>query len=313
MSNYIENTLSDLKGRSFRDADELLEAAGLDFDAELRPLVYPVGDPQAVVYAGQPFIAAIVHTDTEECLGVGSTKYGIVQYRQAFSFLDEMIGEGIRFERGGAPNKGERAFIVASLKTPFEINDGQSINSTFMIQSSHDRSSKLTVQLLPTFNGMHFVTGDTVFSVKHTKNAVDAVAQAKKILHRTRLRWEEFEDHVRKMVLVEVSDDEARDYIKSVVGDSNTAKMENIRNKIKDLWDLNKTPGCRRTLFGLVVAVTEWADRYKVVRASKYYDEDTAELLAKVSGDGARKKAKAWSMALTLKRKRDKLKMKGVA
>lgn len=115
---------------------------------------------------------------------------------------------------------------------------------------------------------------------------------------------------------VRVNDNETELFIKAVVGEKETTRSENIRNKIHDIVKFGLArfyPNCQGTLFGLVLACIEWADNHQTVRASKYVDESTAALNAKLIGDGAAKKAKAWATALTMQRNKEKLKLSGSA
>jgi len=163
-------------------------------------------------------------------------------------------------------------------------------------------------------NGLVLNVEAPVMSVKHSKKAHDKVLEARQIVERIGTAWSSFEDNVKKLMNVRITEAETQTFIQAVVGDKESTRSKNIRDKIYDISKVGISrfyPNCHGTLFGIVLACVEWADNHQTVRASKYCDESTAALNAKLVGDGAAKKAKAWATALTMQRAKDKLKLSG--
>src|SRR5579863_8351360 len=83
-------------------AQEAIQAAGLDYLAELKEIETADGDriPQR---------KAVVRSDTGDVLGVVGNSYVPVQNYQAFGFLDAIVADGgLRYHTAGALGKGER-------------------------------------------------------------------------------------------------------------------------------------------------------------------------------------------------------------
>lgn len=315
MSNYsFFRGLHKLADKQFSTLDELLVATGLNFDVELEELYYKRKGQEI----GQPYKAAIVRKDNDVCVGTGSTIYGVVQYRDWFAACEELINhKGIQALFGGAPNLGEQALLVFKQEGDISLGNDKKIVNHFLISSTHDSSGKLTVLSCPMDNhGLVLNMEAPVMSIKHSKKARDRVFEAKQILDKTKAAWSAFEDNVKKLMNVRITEAETQTFIQAVVGDKDSTRSKNIRDKI---YDISKTgisrfyPNCHGTLFGIVLACVEWADNHQTVRASKYCDETTAALNAKLVGDGANKKAKAWGTALTMMRNKDKLKLSSSA
>jgi len=313
MSNYsFFRGLHKLANQKFNTLDELLKATGLDFTVSLEDLYFKRNGNEI----GQPYKSAIVRDDNDVCVGTGSTIYGVVQYRDAFAMCEELINhKGIQALFGGAPNLGEQALLVFKQEGDITLGNQVKIVNHFLVSSTHDSSGKLTVLAVPMdTNGLVMNVAEPVVSVKHSKKVHDKVVQAKNLISKTNEAWASFEDNVKKLINVRINDDETHNFIKAVVGDKESTRSQNIRDKI---YDITKTgisrfyPNCAGTLFGVVLACVEWADNHQTVRASKYCDETTAALNAKLVGDGATKKAKAWGVALTMLRAKDKLKLSG--
>jgi len=313
MSNYsFFRGLHKLANQKFNTLDELLKATSLDFEVELVDLYYKRNGQEM----GQPYKSAIVRKDNDDCLGTGSTIYGVVQYKDAFAMCEELINhKGIQALFGGAPNLGEQAMLVFKQEGDITLGNQVKIVNHFLVSSTHDSSGKLTVLLVPMdTNGLVMNVAEPVISVKHSKKVHDKVVQAKNLISKTNEAWTSFEDNVKKLINVRINDDETHNFIKAVVGDKESTRSQNIRDKIYDITKSGISrfyPNCAGTLFGVVLACVEWADNHQTVRASKYCDETTAALNAKLVGDGATKKAKAWGVALTMLRAKDKLKLSG--
>jgi hypothetical protein len=150
-----------------------------------------------------------------------------------------------------------------------------------------------------------------VLSFKHSKNVVGKVINANAVLSKVKDHWEDFSVNTKKMSLIKLTEQEAREFIKGVVGDNESTRSQNVREKIYNLWAIHgigrAVPACNGTLFGLVQSFCEYGDHYQTVRKSKYLDDSSASVETKTLGNAAKQKAKAWSMALTLARKKEKL------
>lgn len=314
MSNHsFFRVLKKLEGQTFKDLDELLAFCDMDFTVELRDLFHKSKLTPGVLL-GQPFDSAIVRTENEVCVGTGSTIYGVVQYRNSFSLCEPLLGmKGVTPIYGGAPNLGERAYLAFRSEGEISLGNDKKITNHFFVMSSHDGSSKVSVTSAPIASGGLVLNVEApVLAIKHSKKANDKVSAAKLVMDKTASKWFEFEDSVRKLMNVRVTDDEAHMFIKSVVGENDSTRSQNIRDKIYDISKhgiARMFPNCHGTLFGLVLACVEWADNHQTVRESKYCDEDTAALTAKLTGAGATNKAKAWGVALTMQRNKNKLKV----
>jgi len=306
--------LHKLSGKKFSTLDELLVATGLDFTVSLEDLYFKRKGQEI----GQPFKSAIVRDDNDVAVGTGSTIYGVVQYSEWFAACEELINhKGIEVLFGGAPNLGEQAMLVFRQEGEISLGNDKKIVNHFLISSTHDGSGKLTVLSVPMdTHGLVMNVDAPVMAIKHSKKAHDKVFESRQIIEKVGHAWASFEDNVKKLMNVRITEEETRNFIKGVVGEKDSTRSQNIRDKIYDIAKVGISrfyPNCQGTLFGVVLACIEWADNHQTVRASKYCDETTAALNAKLVGDGATKKARAWGVALTMMRNKDKIKLSGAS
>jgi hypothetical protein len=94
-----------------RSLDEALEAAGLTWSVAKQPLHRPDGR----IIDG---FTATVREDTDAILGVVSDDYVVVQNRDCFAFLANLLGSELVFETAGSLWGGKQVFITAKAARP---------------------------------------------------------------------------------------------------------------------------------------------------------------------------------------------------
>ena len=123
------------------DIDEALIAAGLEWTVEQRPIYVPQkggGMYEAIGWR------ANVRRDTEDVLGIVSEEYAVVQNRDAFQFLNDLLGTELHFETAGSLGGNRKVWVLA--RRPDHILVGGDATYTYVfITSSHDGSLAVTV------------------------------------------------------------------------------------------------------------------------------------------------------------------------
>jgi len=311
MKNYWnEGRLYHLEGKHFDSFDEVLEACGLDFDAEMVPLNHSDDDSSLL---DQPFVSLVRRSDDKWPLGVNSTVYGLTQYRQWFALPEDLWMNGVTLVYGGLVGRGSRAYLIMRAEGSIKLATDDVIYNEFTVTASHDGSAKLSFMMTPrrTGNASVFAFEKPIISYKHSKNVQAKIAKTHAILSKVKDHWADFSEATQAMSQVKLTEEEARSFIKGVIGDGDHVRTQNVLAKIYDLYAHvgvgRVVPACRGTLFGLVQAFCEFADHHAIVRKSKYLDEAGAQLDSKTLGAAAKQKAKGWSMALTLLRKKKQL------
>jgi phage/plasmid-like protein (TIGR03299 family) len=305
---YLYKDLDSPSGATY---DEIIESLGLGFTAEKRPLLVE----HNAAYFQVPDKVAIWHKENDAYLATVGNNYGLVQYRIAFSLADTLLSEGIEVVRGGPVNRGESAVLVLQAPGVLDLGNGNEIVNEVVLRSTHDGTGRIEVRTTPrNINTGVVLTTDALrpLSFKHSKRALERVADAKKTIHRIGREWEAFTQAAKSLMSVPLNQAEARGFIASLVEGKASeegeigVRCQKLRDEIYERWVQgvsSKLPACRGTLFGLVMAVGEWCDFHKTVKKSKRFNNNAAELNARLLGDAAKKKAKAWSMALALRKR----------
>jgi phage/plasmid-like protein (TIGR03299 family) len=329
MASTIFAYLHNFKGEMTRD--EVIKKGMLDYVVSKRPLYWEYEDSCAdmnrVVSPDHVQIVRTTPGPGDELVGLGvvGKGYGIVQNEEVVDICEVWNEDNLaRYVAAGAPNKGERIYVV--MKTPQFIqlgpNPSDKIENHFFITSAHDGSEAIVAYPAP----VHVRSGSILvpasksagaIKIKHTKHVGRRIALAKKVMGHLDNLWAKWEESAVLMSEVKMTDADVIGYMTLVLSkdgklppdnDLGTRK-NNIRDEMFDMYHNGASSGmpyAKGTLLGAYLAMTTYADHVKMVRASKKRTEEAARLHAVLIGDGARLKAEALGFALQLNEKMKK-------
>lgn len=95
-------------------------------------------------------------------LGIVSDRYRIVQNEEAFSFTDQLLGEGVTYETAGALQDGRKVWLLARLPQKYIIA-GDEITPYFVIMNSHDGTCSIKAAMTP----IRVVCQNTLTGISH--------------------------------------------------------------------------------------------------------------------------------------------------
>ena len=299
--------------RPCKSLDEACKKYGFDFHVEKRPLHFPDNDGRPKL---SPFNEQTVRVDGAQPLGCVGLVYTVVPYRDAFAPVQQLVDGGAQIVAGGCPNYGERAYLVLEASGSIILAAGDEIVNRYTFISSHDGSSKIEVRMTPyrAKNGTTLThDASRPLAFKHTNLVGSRIQKAGQVFDRVNKSWTEFQGAVQKMMAVNLTDQEAKSMIDTVLGgDLNTdsQRLVNIKMEIYTLWKHTgigtRVGRCKGTVFGMVEAFAEWADRHRTIRKSNKRNVEAAALDAKLVSDSAKKKQKAFAVGLYLSKQAEK-------
>ena len=139
-----------------RSIDEALEKAGLGWKVTHGDVLV-VKHPEWTDDFGTKHPAELIpakgfkanlREDTGEVLGIVSDEYEVVDNRDAFRFLDALIGSELHFETAGSLWGGRRVWCLARLPEYVEL--GGDLSATYIyVANSHDGSMAVTAAVTP--------------------------------------------------------------------------------------------------------------------------------------------------------------------
>jgi phage/plasmid-like protein (TIGR03299 family) len=283
-------------------AAEVVEAAGLDYTVEKRPLFLKEG--QEV-----PRHFATVRTDTNDVLGVVGSRYEIFQNRNGLSLLDAIVGvKDAIYHTAGALGKGEKVWLLAKLPGYVRTIGDDVTEKYILLSNSHDGSSPIEIMFTP----IRVVCQNTLnvalknfskrASLRHTLNVGAKIDEVREVLGIVSQQYSIFEEASQKLLTVQLTKDAFKDYLKNsgVIPTKEekdqSSRAQNILDEVSNLFQNGKgteIPGVRGTLWGAFNAVTEYVDHHR----GGSLEKRAASLLY---GSGAIMKQRAWDNALAL-------------
>ncbi len=261
------------------DSREALIAAGLDWDVVQRPVFTQDG-------VKVPGYFANVRQQDGSILGVVTSRYKVVQNRDAFGFTDALLGDGVRYETAGSLMGGRKTWILAKLPTRYIIQ-GEQILPYLVFSNTHDGSGAIKIAMTPirvvcnnTLN-LALDTADRSWSIHHTGDIAAKLEDARETLFMAEDYMNElgkgFEDLSRKR-LTDAAVDEYIKELLPIADDASETTEKNILRLRKDVatryYDAPDLQGLRKNGYRFINAVSDFATHAAPIRRTKNYQEN---------------------------------------
>ena len=261
------------------DSREALIAAGLDWDVMQRPVFTQDG-------VKVPGYFANVRQQDGSILGVVTSRYKVVQNRDAFAFTDALLGDGVRYETAGSLMGGRKTWILAKLPTRYIIQ-GEQILPYLVFSNTHDGSGAIKIAMTPirvvcnnTLN-LALDTADRSWSIHHTGDIAAKLEDARETLFMAEDYMNElgkgFEDLSRKR-LTDAAVDEFIKELLPIADDASETTEKNILRLRKDVatryFDAPDLQGLRKNGYRFINAVSDFATHAAPIRRTRNYQEN---------------------------------------
>jgi phage/plasmid-like protein (TIGR03299 family) len=284
-----------------------------------RPVLYRTAvDGPARLMPGQ-FVT--VREDTGAPLGVVGDKYRVLQNREAFEFLQDLVaGSDVVWESAGALREGRRVFVSMRLPQSVRIDAGgidDEVVPFIAAINSHDGSSLFQVVATPwrpvCANTERFAVRDahTRWGVRHTANAKDRFAEARRTLGLSESYYQAFAAEEEALAHTDITLREVEALLEQLwpaPEEGATSRRLNghqrRRDMLVELWRANAEP-LGRTAYAAERAVTEYLDWKTTIRptGSLRGQHLAARATAVLEGTADEAKATAHRHLLTLTRR----------
>lgn len=188
--------------------EEAVVAAGLDWEVEIRPqLQNKKGEPTEV-----PGLFHTVRKDTEDVLGSVRTRYTAFQNREAFTFFDPILKDGLAvLDSADELYDGKVVWLVAKFQEPIIIAEEELVDMYCLLRTSHDGSTAISVDITPTrlrcSNTLNLALRNSKQSwkVAHTTAMAGKLAEARQVIENLGAYRQEFEATAKQLLEAEMS------------------------------------------------------------------------------------------------------------
>jgi phage/plasmid-like protein (TIGR03299 family) len=206
-------------------SSEALKLAGLDWNVVQEP-IYTEYNEKVEGYK------ANVRDFDRKVLGVVSDRYKVVQNVEAFSFTDELLGKGVRYETAGSLAEGKKIWLLARLPREYIIA-GERISPYLVFSNTDDGSGSVKVAITPirvvcnnTLN-LALSTAQRSFSMIHTGNITDKIQEARDTLFMAESYMDNLGVEFEQLRGQKVTDAQVEEYIELLLPmDKNPTKLQ---------------------------------------------------------------------------------------
>ena len=298
---------------------EALKHAGADFVAEQVPIFQDITETDAVrpdlTFGQIPGYSVIRRGDSKIPLGVVSARYGLSQYKDTLSFLDDLVGEKeALFNSVAITDDGARIYVSMRAPNSVVFAPGDEIQCYYTASTSHDGTGSIQFMCSPIHSRTQTILTSLDFGVikmRHSVHVKNRLARAAGTIKKMQDVWANHADSFVKFAGMPLDDIEAKTYFCMLVpGNEDSTEIhprtQNTRDKLFDIYKVgvaSQLPSCKGTLLGAFVASLIFGDYYKTIRESIVgRSERDARIESRLSGSAARFKADSFASALKLMR-----------
>lgn len=259
------------EGIKFQDA---IEQVGLNYEVEFRGVsIEGVGPAE--------HHRATVRTDTNAVLGIVGGRYQIVQNRDAFSFMQEIVDSGeLQTIGAGWWKNGARPWMQARLPKDIVVGGTDVLIPFIFIATSHDGSTPVTTSL----SAIRVICQNTYaanlhsprrFQIRHLASIDGRITEARRVLGLSFSYFDEYAEAMNRLSEVKMVDEQFKDVVNALFplpalrlgktdddADSARSTVAAKRAQLLGIY-LNSPTVPRGTQYGALQAVTEWYDHYK--------------------------------------------------
>ena len=261
------------------DSQSALKEAGLDWKVEQMTVF--TGDGKVV-----PGYKANIRDRDRRVLGVVTDRYKVVQNSEAFSFTDDLLGRGVRYETAGSIQEGKKVWILARMPREYIIT-GEQITPYLVFSNSHDGSGAIRVALTPirvvcqnTLN-LALKNAKRSWSMIHTGDIKGKLKEAEQTLGLAEQYMTALGQEVEQLQKVKLTDRKVLEWIDQLLpveADASRQQKKNVGRIREDMrrryFDAPDLQQVGKNGYRFINAVSDYATHSKPLRETANYKEN---------------------------------------
>ena len=262
-----------------------LHHSGLMWEVQKRPTYYHYHENQTFDGVNYEEVKQVigtghfvtVRTDTQQVLGHVSSRYEVLQNREAFEPFEPMLDMGFTLETAGAVQDGKKIWVLAKAPESSKVGD-DIIEQYVLLYTSHDGSAGSTFR--PTairvvcYNTLELALSRESkwnYKLKHTSSIRDRVKNLTGIIEKSDGDFRSAIDDMNRFQDKEMNERELQIYLETVIPFLKNRDKESIpemgifvRNTAKPVYDkivdnfYNGRGNNGKTLWDAYNAITEY-------------------------------------------------------
>lgn len=260
-------------------SSEALTLAGLNWNVMQEP-IYTGNDDLIEGYK------ANVRDKDRKVLGVVTDRYKVIQNAEAFSFTDELLGEGVRYETAGSLQGGKKVWLLARMPQEYIIS-GERISPYLLFSNTHDGSGAIRVALTPirvvcnnTLN-LALATAKRSWSMIHTGDIREKMSEARDTLFMAEKYMDCLGKEFENLKMKKLTDKQVMEYIEILLPleeDFTNQQAKNVRKLQEDMkmryFDAPDLQDVGKNAYRFINAVSDFATHAEPMRRTANYKEN---------------------------------------
>ena len=257
-------------------SEDALRIAKLDWDVVPQPVFMQSGKRIEKVFAN-------VRSDIDESLGIVSGKYQILQNREAFAFVDDLMGLDeavVKYESAGSLWGGQRVWMMARIPDSKILDD--TIANYLFISNSHDGKSSVKCGIssvrIVCQNTLEFAieSAPRVWSARHMSSIEGRKKEAMETLGFSTNYIKQMEDKANKLYNIKVDPNYILDklfVLKENVSERIKRNVLETREEILSIHNnKNDLGNFRNTGWGVYSAVADYVSNSEPLRKTDTFE-----------------------------------------
>lgn len=218
-------------------------------------------------------------TKNLEGLGTVGKVWAPIQNEETAAFLDALVDEAdVRFETAGSLRGGRETFLMMKLPDAIQIGGHDQVGLYLGALNSHDGTSSFRAAVTP----VRWVCANTVrfglahakstYNVRHTRNATQAIAEARAALEMTFKYVDAFQAEAERLLDQSYTLGQFEQLIAQVwpVTKASNQSLTNAAQRtatLRTLWDADTQANIHGTKWAAYNAVVEYMDHFAPARS----------------------------------------------
>lgn len=266
-----------------QNVDEAMTLAGLNYVVEKKPIY----DANGRVING---FFANTNTSNDTVMGIVKKNYQIVQNIDAFDFTNNLVNEGVDFEKAGTFHHGNAAWLLAKMPETEILGDATAPFLVFV--NSFDGTGAVRVAMVPMriacSNALNFALKHAVrsWSTKHVGDIYGKLEEAKYTLGLANNYLTALNEEAEKLAIKPMTDNEFAkifDSIMPINANDSARKIRNVEDIKTAMFDALKAPDLANfngTAYQKVMAMTDALDHIEPARMTDTFAENRWQKIA---------------------------------
>lgn len=239
-------------------SEQVMQKAGLDFTVSKNPL--PWNETETPFYT-------ITNDRTNQLLGIVRKNYIPIQNTEAFDFIDELIPEGVNYEKVGVSKDGTKIWVLAKLPETKILDDNFEPYMVFINSMDGQTSAKacmtpVRVACQNTLN-LAFKRASRKWTFRHCKTAPAKLAEAKMTFISANNYMENLKIEMEALAQIPVSQQKFQYVAQTLFPEKQTSreyinqKQYELREQLKTTFKSDDLGNLQGTALGLLNAVSD--------------------------------------------------------